>query len=272
MGRLKMARGLTAGAAIVVGLLLLPGASQAKFPSGDEGSDPLPGITITGVGLARPEGDAVSHAVRDARRRARAIARAIDVQLGDADQVELRQISQFGEPRPCRQGGTEESSRCRVPVLAAAATVTFAVIGGADGTASGRRVVAPGVASAAVKPTDPLRNQPIKRALLAARRTVTPVAAAVARRNARTAARSAGLSLGPIVSITETPPIYYGSIFYDAALGSFGPGQFCGFVNRPIVRRDPETGIPRVVRRVRQRRCVIPRPYTLSLEATYEAR
>lgn len=41
---------------------------------------------------------------------------------------------------------------------------------------SERRIVAPGVASAAVEPTNRLRNQPIKRALLAARRTVTPVA------------------------------------------------------------------------------------------------
>jgi hypothetical protein len=266
-----MRKSRIAGAAIVVGLLL-PAAGQAKFPAGDESSDPLPGITITGVGLARPEGDAVSRAVRDARRRASSIAEAVGVQLGDADQVELRQISQFGEPRPCRQGGGGESNRCGDGLEAAAATVTFAIVGGSDGTAAERRILAPGVASAAVEPTDPLRNQPIKRALLAARRTVTPVAAAVARRNARTAALSAGLQLGPIISIAEAPPLYYGSIFYDAALGSFGPGRFCGFVKRPIIRRDPETGVPRVVRRVRQRRCVIPRPYTLRLEATYEAR
>jgi hypothetical protein len=270
MERLRTAHGLAAGAAIVVGMLLLPGASLAKFPAGDEGSAALPGITITGVGLARAEDDAVSRAVRDARRRASSIAEAIDVQLGEVDQVELRQISQFGEPRPCRR--ETEESRCRLPELeAAAAAVTFAIVGGSDGTASERRVVAPGIASAAVEPADPLRNQPIKRAMMSARRKVTPTAAAVARRNARTAARSASLSLGPLVSIAEAPPLYYGSVFYDAALGSFGPGQFCGFVNRPIVRRDPETGVPRVVRRVRQRRCLIPRPYTLRLEIEYEA-
>ncbi|HYG95823.1 MAG TPA: SIMPL domain-containing protein [Solirubrobacterales bacterium] len=272
MGRLRTAHGLAAGAAVVVGLLLLPGAGEAKFPMGDEGSEALPGVTITGIGLARAEDDAVSRAVRDARRRAASIAGVLGIQLGDVEQVELQQISQFGEPRPCRRepGG---SPRCRLPDLeAAAATVTFAIFGGSDGAASERRVVVPGAASAAVRPASPLRNQPIKRALLAARRTATPAAAAVTRRNARIAARSAGLRLGPIVSIAEAPPLYYGSVFYDAALGSFGPGRFCGFVRRPIVRRDPETGVPRVVRRVRQRRCVIPRPYTLRLEARYEAR
>jgi hypothetical protein len=268
-----MRRSRIAGTAVVVGLLLLPAAGEAKFPAADAGTEPLPGVTITGIGLARPGDDAVSRAVRDARRRASSIAAAIDVQLGDVDQVELQQISQFGEPRPCREEGSEKTSRCRPPGLeAAAATVTFAIVGGSDGTASERRVVAPGVAAAAVRPADPLRNQPIKRALLAARRTVTPLAAVVTRRNARIAARSAGLELGPVISIAEAPPLYYGSIFYDAALGSFGPGRFCGFVKRPIVRRDPETGVPRVVRRVRQRRCVIQRPYTLRLRASYEAR
>ncbi|HEV2727826.1 MAG TPA: hypothetical protein VGV34_06000, partial [Solirubrobacterales bacterium] len=80
-----MGRSRIAGAAVVVGLLLLPGASEAKFPAADEGAEPLPGVTITGIGLARPEGDAVSRAVRDARRRASSIAEAIDVQLGGVE-------------------------------------------------------------------------------------------------------------------------------------------------------------------------------------------
>jgi hypothetical protein len=60
--------------------------------------------------------------------------------------------------------------------------------------------------------------------------------------------------------------------FYEPVLGFFAPGRFCGIVRRAVRRRDPDTGRSRVVRRVRSRRCFIPRPYTLRLEATYEAR
>jgi hypothetical protein len=38
-----------------------------------------------------------------------------------------------------------------------------------------------------------------------------------------------------------------------------------------IVRRDPETGDRRVVRRGRVRRCFAPRTFPVSLEATYLA-
>jgi hypothetical protein len=164
------------------------------------------------------------------RAGAVAVAGALGVEVGEADQVELQEVTQFGEPRPCGRRGTGPD-RCRSADLeAAAATLTFAIVGGSDGTASGYSVIVPGVASAAVKPSDPRRNQPIKRAELA----------------------------------VDPPP--------DRALGSFAPGRFCGFVRRPIVRCDPETGVSRVVRRVRDRRCVVSHPYTLRLEARYEAR
>lgn len=78
------------------------------------------------------------------------------------------------------------------------------------------------------------------------------------------------LAVGPIISLSEQRQPY--PYFYDAALGSFGPGQFCGVVRRPIFRRDPETGRPRLVRRVRNRACRFPRTLDLRLEATYEAR
>lgn len=94
-------------------------------------------------------------------------------------------------------------------------------------------------------------------------------AAAAARRSAETAARSLGLTLGGIVSIAEQRQPY--PYFYDLTLGSFDPGQFCGVVRRPIVGRDPETGVVRILRRVRERRCRFPRTFSLRLEAVYEA-
>jgi hypothetical protein len=285
MKGLSMGRGLVAGVGVIaVALLLVPAAAGAGGLPAVGGTAAPPGITISGLGFARlapaqssrgqalqrpidaAHPSAVTRAVRDARRRAAVIARTLGVQVGQIEQVDLQELSQFGEPRRC--------PRCRVSGLtAAAATVTFAIAAGPIGSAGSGAVHASGAAAVAVEPSERQRNQPIRRALLAARRAVTPEAAATARRNARNAARSAGLTLGGIVSISEAPPLYYyGGSFYDAALGAFGPGRFCGFVNRPIIRRDPQTGVSRVVRRVRQRRCIVPSTYSLHLEIEYEAR
>jgi hypothetical protein len=59
---------------------------------------------------------------------------------------------------------------------------------------------------------------------------------------------------------------------YEPILGVFAAGTYCGTVRRAVVRRDPETGFPRVVRRRRVRRCFAPRTFQVSLEATYLAR
>jgi hypothetical protein len=81
------------------------------------------------------------------------------------------------------------------------------------------------------------------------------------------AANAAGLALGPLFSIVE-PANPYG---YQPLLGVFGPGRFCGVIRRAIVRRDPDTGIPRVVGRRRVRRCFNPRTTQVRLKATYLA-
>lgn len=269
-----------------VGLLAVPGTALGKFlPFGE---DYGPGVTVTGAGFARvaapgrpsersieraveaAQPTAVARAVRDARRRAAAIAAAAGVQLGELARVELEDTFQrFGQPAErCRRARRGGLPRCRVPAFTvSAATVTFGIVGGADSEGT-RTVAAYGVASALVEPENPRGDRSIGRALLAARLTVTPAAARSARRNVETAARSAGLGLGRLVSISEQREPY----FYDPALGSFGPGQFCGLVRRAIVRRDPITGERRVVRRVRRRRCYFPRTFSLRLEATYEAR
>lgn len=271
--------------------LLFPAAGYASGLPAVEETEAPPGVTITGVGFARlgaPQRSddralqraidaanpvAVARSIRDARRRAAAIARTVGVQVGEIERIELREISQFGESRPCRRRGAAGPSRCRDSALTAAAiTATFAIVGGSPGSDGSRAIQAHGAASVAIEPSNRERNQSIRRAALASRRTVTPEAAATARRNAGNAARAAGLTLGRIISISEAPPLYFGSSFYDAALGAFGPGQFCGFVRRPIFGRDPETGISEVVRRVRERRCMVPQPYSLRLEVGYEVK
>jgi hypothetical protein len=242
--------------------LLAPQGAEAKFPLESGASEPPPGITVTGIGFAPATAtadataDAVDAAVRDARSRAAAIARALGLGLGPTEGIELPQLAQFGEsPSP--------------PV--AAATVTYAILGGGSGEGSARFVLASGAASARVRPRDRKRSRSIKSAVLSVRRAVTPRAATAARRNAEVAAEAAGLSLGTIVSVSEAPPIYYGSAFYDGALGSFDPGRFCGIVRKPILRRNPETGANEVVRRVPRRRCFFPTSYGVRMEVRYEA-
>ncbi len=227
-----------------------------------------PGISVTGVGFARSRSAAtvasnpvaVARAVRNARARAGAVAGALGIGVGEVEEVELRGPGQFGERRPSS-------------IAAAAATVRFAILGGASDAGSSRNVEANGAAFAPVRPRDADRSRSIKRAVLAARREVTPEAAAVARRNAGAAARSAGLRLAGVVSVAEAPAPYYGpsGTFYDSALGSFGPGRFCGVYHHPIIRADPNTGLPRVVRRVSRRGCTFQTTYSAHLEVAYLA-
>lgn len=272
MDRWRSAAWLGCAVALAAALSLhTPATAEAKFSGEGGASEAPPGITVTGIGFAPANADAVSRAVRDARQRAAAIAGALRLELGKPEAVELPELTQFGNPIACRGRG-ERAPGCRPPSqTAAAATVTFAIVGGASGEAATRTVAAYGAASAPVEPRNRSRSRSIKSAILAARREVTPEAAAAGWRNARIAAAAADLHLGAIVSVAEAIPFYYGTSFYDAALGSFGPGQFCGIVRRPVVRRDPETGAPRVVRRVPHRRCFAPSTYGIQFAVGYEA-
>lgn len=287
------------GAGFVIGLaaalaLFVPAAAQGKGALATE-ADASPGITITGIGFARPgavasaSGEAresstdavnptaLARAVGDARRRAKGIAAALGVQVGATTEVDLRDIGQFARSRLCSSQAAKKLSQCQQPTLTAAAvTVTFEIVGAPDSAPAAGAVQAQGEASVAIEPTDPTRNQPIRKAVLSARQAATPQAAEAARRNAERAARAGGLGLGGVVSVSEVASTYYfgllfGSSFYDPALGSFGPGQFCGYVWRPVIKRDPTTGQRRVVRRVCQRRCRPGSTYSVSLEVRYAA-
>lgn len=282
---------LATGIALALTLAILLGASPAGAADGAQ-----PGITVAGIGFAVPSKAAVGcaagqtrkrasqaasstaadRAIGDARGRAGAIARAIGVRVGELTGVHLHQLIQFESNRAGRGSAKARKPSCRASIKAAAATVTFAIVGGSDGSGTSRRVEATASSSVAVEPTDPKRNASIKRAILAARRTATPEAATAARREARTAARSAGLELAGIVSVSETPvplisTLLGENVFIDDALGSVGPARFCRFVSRPIFRFDPETGRPYLKRFARKYRCSFPVAYTVSLDIAYEA-
>jgi hypothetical protein len=248
--------------------LLAPVGAGAKGPEADAGEAPA-GITVDGVGFASGYAGAAGRAVQETRRRAEVIARELHLEVGRPEAVDLPEPTRFGGRGACTIGGTR-STRCRPGPTAVAAGVTFAIVGGGAGGA--RTVGAYGAAFARIRPRDENRSRSIKRAVFAARRTVTPEAAAAAGRHARTAAAAAGLRLGAIVSVSETSPLsYYGPSFYDSALGTFGAGRFCGIYKRPIARRDPRTGLPRVVRYEEHRRCTFPTSYGVHLEVVYEA-
>jgi hypothetical protein len=279
------ARGMALGLAVAAAVAVPSLASGPSFPVQEE---PPPGVTVTGGGLARvvepdrPSNEsiaraveaahpvAVTRAVYDAKSRATAIAEAAGVQLGDVQKLEFQEaFGQFGRAvRPCRR--PHGRLRCRVPPFTAvAATVTYEIVGGADGSEDGREIESYAGVSAAVEPKNERSSRSIRQALLAARQKLTPRAVAAARRSVDVAAQAGDVSLGPVVSIAEQRDPYPP---FDATLGSFGPGRFCGFIRRSIFRRDPETGNREVVGRVRRRRCYFPRFVTVRVGATYEAR
>jgi hypothetical protein len=239
-----------------------------------------PGITVTGGGLARVTAPrrlsddsiqlaidsarpvAVGRAVRDARRRAESIARGGGIAVGAVRQVELRQLF-FERGRYCR---SNRKTRCTVPAfVAASATVTFEIVAGAEPEADADTLEAYGSVFIAVDPAEPADERSIRRALLTARDTATPAAAAKARGQVDAAASAAGTSVGTVASIVEQS-----SYYPDASLGTVGPRRYCRVVrHRRFLGLNPRTGRPRIERGPRKRRCFFPRRLTVSVAVTY---
>jgi hypothetical protein len=272
--------------ALLLAILPAPALAQGGFfygPFAPQQEDYGPGISVDGAGLARVTAPAqlteesvgeavdavrpraVARAVADARRRAEAIAGALGLSLGSAEAVELG--AGFPEREPCRRSRRTGEVRCRVPAFTtASATVTFEIVGGAKSSEGAREISATALGSA---PAEPRRqtSPSIRHALFVARSAATPEAARNARANAELAAQGSGLALGPLFSIVEQQNLYG----YQPVLGAVGPGRYCRTFRNVIVRRDPETGRRRVVRRGRVRRCFVPPSFQVSLEATYLA-
>jgi Protein of unknown function (DUF541) len=230
--------------------MLLPGQAFAQggpfVPSAEEYG---PGITLSGVGFA-PLGHrdrAAARAVGDARRRAEAVAAALGVSLGEVRELELN--TPF-EPRfRCEK---RQTGRC-APLDAVSVVTTFAIAGGPTSSEDEREVK--GTGSTFSRVHAPRQTSPsIRRTARAARLAATTDAAKAARANAEAAASAGGVQLGSLFSVTE-PANNYG---YEPLLGNFGPGQFCGFIRRGRIVRDPETGERRFVRTKRVRRCFTP--------------
>lgn len=283
-GSTSIARGALAAALVLAAVPAQALAQQGYYgPFGPQQEDYGPGVTVSGAGLARVKAPAqlsedsvrqavdsarpraIARALADARRRAEALAAEVGISLGSVHAVELN--PGFREREPCRRSRRTHELHCVVPAFTSgSATVTFEIAGGADSSEGGRELSASGTGSIPVeakRKTSPA----IRGALFAARFAATPEAARAALANVQLAAQGSGLSLGQPFSIVEQASPYG----YDLVLGAFAPGTFCGTVRRGIVRRDPETGVPRLVGRRRVRRCYSPRTLQVTLEATYLA-
>jgi hypothetical protein len=134
-----------------------------------------------------------------------------------------------------------------------------------------RTVTANGSGTAAVTVTDRHHNAPIVAGVTAAHEAAIPKAIADAREEAQRLATAAGLTLGALQSVSEAPasPIFYGPFGPGYEDGPFGPEKFCGTVRRPIFRTVH--GKRKLVRTVKERRCIVPRTETVQLSVTFGA-
>jgi hypothetical protein len=250
-------------AAVLLALVFTGEAAAQYGPFPPQSEDYGPGISVTGVGYA-PLGKrdrATARGVSEARDQAEAIASKLGVSVGQARVVEAD--TPFDPRPPCRNSTRR---RC-APLEAVVVEVTFDIVGGPSSDEGAREVSGTGTGVAETqnaRETSPS----IRRALRAARLAAAPIAAENGRANAQAAATGAGVTLGPLFSVVELNQLQYGYGF-GPSVGVFGPGQYCGFIRRTRLRRDPETGERHVVRLPRKRRCFVPRRVTSRLEVTY---
>ena len=132
-----------------------------------------------------------------------------------------------------------------------------------------RTIVAVGAASSpvTVARADRRDNAAIKTAVDAAQQKALPQALAEGREYATKLAAAAGVTLGPLLSVSNAPASPYGGPFaYE--LGPFGPGNFCGTRTVAVIRRD-KSGRRRVVGRRTRRLCVVPPRVNQAVTLTY---
>ena len=157
--------------------------------------------------------------------------------------------------------------RCAVASLAIGALSASAAQ--AQTPAPERTVAAQGIASVkVVAPQDRKHEAPIRAAVEAAEGRALPRALADAREKATELARLSGLTLGPIVSISDAQTSPYGPFgFY----GTFGPDRFCGTVRTAVFRTDKATGKRKRVGTRSRHTCRVPSTVTSALTVTFAA-
>jgi hypothetical protein len=157
--------------------------------------------------------------------------------------------------------------RCLVAALAIAVVPVSAAR--AQQPAPERSVSAQGAASVKVKaPSDRAHEAPIRAAVEAAEDKALPRAIADARAKAAQLAKLAGLTLGPVISISDAPTSVYGPFF--GFYGTFGPDRFCGTIRTPVFKRNKAGKRVRVGTRSRHT-CRVPPTVTSTVTVTFAA-
>ena len=161
-----------------------------------------------------------------------------------------------------------------------AATVAVGLAASSGAEAAAVTISATGTGSVRVVPTDRHSNASIAAAEQAAEIASVPLALAAGKAEAQLYATAAGLTLGPLESISDqvnNGPFYFGS---RAIPGPFGPGKFCGTTRVVIGHPQPRVTIvggqkviqpPKKLRFRKVHRCFVPSPATTTLVVTYSA-
>ena len=167
------------------------------------------------------------------------------------------------------------SARRTVPLATAVfvATLIAAPAARAQAPAPARTITATAAGRVTVDRDGLAQNsKAIGAAVDAARDRAIPLAIANAREEAQRIAAAGGLTLGPLVSVSEPQP----SPFFGGPLGgaygtegTFGPGKFCGQIRTPIRRRDAQGRLVSTGR-VRSRfGCRVPSEVAQTVSATF---
>jgi Protein of unknown function (DUF541) len=150
-------------------------------------------------------------------------------------------------------------------LVAGGATVALAAAPVA--AAAGQTVTATGTGLKAVHPSNRNNNASIVRAFDAARHAAIGGALRQAHEYAVDYAKAVGLTLGPVMSVSDAQNTFYGpGSFY----GPFGPDQFCGTLRQPIFKKG-KNGKRKVVGSHKVHRCIVPSFANVTLTVTYAA-
>src|SRR4051794_16000906 len=164
-------------------------------------------------------------------------------------------------------------ARRTVPLAAALATALLAAPAAhAQAPALARTITAVAAGRATVNSKVARNSRAIAAAVDAARDRAIPLAIAKAREEAQRLASAGGLTLGPLVSVSEPEPSPFfggpGGGAYGAE-GTFGPGKFCGQIRTPIRRRNAQGRLVGTGRTRSHFGCRVPPEVTQSLSATF---
>lgn len=129
-------------------------------------------------------------------------------------------------------------------------------------------VTATGTGQAAVHPSNRKSSPSIAAAVDAARKVAIAKALSDAREYALDYAKAGGLTLGNVISISDSQTNgFYGPGGPGAFFGPFGPNQYCGTFRQPIGK--PVPGQRPKLKRIH--RCIVPPFAYTTLTVTYAA-